>query len=154
MDVVTQAKEVIATFPCAVLATVSADGTPWSTPVTVAYDQAYTFYWTSYAVTQHSKNLEHNPIAAMSICNSHEMSNKSGAVYLEVECEEMADEETIGKAVEILYARKGKEPREVSEFMGEDGKRMYRAVPKRVWFNSGKPTTEPTESPREEIQLV
>lgn len=66
------------------LSTVSADGTPWGSPVHFAYDEAK-IYWVSHSKANHSQNLEHNNKLFITIFDSRQAAETlgdRGAVYI------------------------------------------------------------------------
>jgi uncharacterized protein YhbP (UPF0306 family) len=52
------------------LATADSEGVPWASPVEFACDEALRFYWVSVFDARHSRNVEANPHAALSIYDS------------------------------------------------------------------------------------
>lgn len=52
------------------LATADDDGVPWGSPVEFVCDESLRFYWVSVFDARHSRNVEANPHAALSIYDS------------------------------------------------------------------------------------
>src|SRR5689334_16827044 len=64
-----------------VLATVSPQGIPWSSPVWFAHDGLDAFYWLSRPHRTHSVNLEHQPMVALVVFDSRQPAGTGLAVY-------------------------------------------------------------------------
>jgi nitroimidazol reductase NimA-like FMN-containing flavoprotein (pyridoxamine 5'-phosphate oxidase superfamily) len=154
MDRVARAKEILERIRYITLATASVDAEPWSTPVTAAYDEQYNFYWTSMAATQHSQNIRANSRIYFSVFDSNAPLGAGGAVYVKAQATELTDPAEIEKAVAVLYVRKNKPARQPEEFLGESPKRMYKAVPEKVWVNLDEEVRIDPINARKEIALV
>lgn len=64
------------------LASVCEDGSPWNTPVYCAYDEDLTFYWASWRLNQHSKNIRRNSKVFVTIYNSKVKEGEGFGVYM------------------------------------------------------------------------
>ena len=95
-----QVNELFAENILATLATVNADGTPWSTPLHVASDGEY-IYWFSKESTVHSQNIASNPRVSLTLFSPDESRGPKG-VYVNGQVEllsgdsEQAAREIIG----------------------------------------------------------
>ena len=95
-----QVNELFAENILATLATVNADGTPWSTPLHVASDGEYV-YWFSKVSTVHSQNITRNPRVSLTLFSPDESHGPKG-VYVNGQVEllrgdsEQAAREIIG----------------------------------------------------------
>lgn len=99
------------------LATVSADGTPWGTPVHFAYDENK-IYWVSNKNAVHSVNLEHNPKVSITIFDSHQAAETlgdRGAVYIASRATKLSDDAAM--AARDVYS--GRWPDDNSRKMAE-----------------------------------
>ena len=47
----------------------------------------------------------------------------------------LEDEMELEKVLKIFYGRKNKDPRPVDNFTGESPRRIYKAVPEKIWLN-------------------
>ena len=96
-----QVNELFAENILATLATVNADGTPWSTPLHVASDGEYV-YWFSKESTVHSQNITRDPRVSLTLFSPDESRGPKG-VYVNGQVEllrgdsEQAAREMIGK---------------------------------------------------------
>ena len=96
-----QVNELFAENILATLATVNADGTPWSTPLHVASDGEY-IYWFSKESTVHSQNIARDPRVSLTLFSPDESRGPKG-VYVNGQVEllsgdsEQAAREMIGK---------------------------------------------------------
>lgn len=95
-----QVNELFAENILATLATVNADGTPWSTPLHVASDGEY-IYWFSKESTIHSQNIARDPRVSLTLFSPDESRGPKG-VYVNGQVEllrgdsEQAAREIIG----------------------------------------------------------
>ena len=72
-----QVNELFAENILATLATVNADGTPWSTPLHVASDGEYV-YWFSKESTVHSQNITRDPRVSLTLFSPDESRGPKG----------------------------------------------------------------------------
>lgn len=137
-DLSKRAKEIISEILYITIATSSKEGQPWNTPVYSAYDGNYNFYWASWKDSQHSKNINENPNVFLVIYNSTVPEGQGEGVYIKARAEELTDEQEIKRALATLYVRKNQDPekRSSQEFLGDYPRRVYKAVPEKVWVNS------------------
>jgi general stress protein 26 len=150
MDLSQRAKEIISDILYITIATTTKDGQPWNTPVYSSFDDKYNFFWASWVETQHSKNIGENNNVFLVIYDSTVQEGKGEGVYIKAKAYELTDSTEIEHATKIHYARKNATPRKVEEFLGNSPRRMYKAVPEKVWMNSnaeleGKPIDLRTE---------
>ncbi|MDX1765362.1 MAG: pyridoxamine 5'-phosphate oxidase family protein [Candidatus Saccharimonadales bacterium] len=133
------------------LATVSASGKPWSTPVYAAFDKELHFYWTSDRESVHSVNIRQNPSAFITI---HRASRYYGrhAVYFEARAEELNKREEILMARKFTQAR-GEKPSGPKEFMGKDFRRVYKAIIEKGWTNDHEKLPDGWRDYRVELDL-
>ncbi len=135
-NLVTRAKEIIAKIIYITIATASKDGSPWNSPVYAAYDERYNFFWTSSPEARHSKNIAANPNVAIVIYDTNDPEGTGEGVYIEAQASELNDEQEITEALKFFYGRKNKETRPASTFLGNSPRRLYKAVPEKVWMNT------------------
>jgi hypothetical protein len=135
MDRAEKAKEIISKLLYITVATATPNGLPWNSPVFAAFDENYTFYWTSWPGTQHSQNITANPHVFLVIYDSTVPQGQGEGVYIQANALEVTDIKDIQRGSDILYARKGKPTRDAKEFLGDSPRRMYKAVPEKAWVN-------------------
>jgi uncharacterized protein YhbP (UPF0306 family) len=144
-DFLEEAKKIISDNQHMVIATT--DGLqPWVSPVFMAYDENYNFYWASERETRHSKLIEKNNLIAIVIFDSNVPEGTGKGVYLEAEALEINDIDELKKIIPLMYDRKQKPHKSVEEFTGGGKRRIYKAVPKKTWVKLSKDA-------RVEIQL-
>ena len=136
-----RAKEIISKIIYITIATVSKDGDPWNSPVYSAYDEQYNFYWASWKDNVHSKNIHATGKAFLVIYDSTVPEGTGEGVYVQA------------KALKLLYERKNKSPRNVEEFLGDYPRRVYRAIPIKVWINDMDDLRGNNVDVRKEIKL-
>lgn len=154
MDYSAKAKEIISMIRYATIATVSPDAQPWNSPVMIAYDEHYNFFWTSWSGTQHSQNICQNANIFLVLYDSTALPGESEAVYVKAKAVELIDVDEITRAALHLYERKNKPPRTAEEFVGESLRRMYKAVPEQVWISLDADVKSNFINTRREITLL
>lgn len=132
-----KAKEIIEKILYITIATCSKDGKPWNSPVYSAFDEQYNFYWVSWKENQHSRNVKENNNVFLVVYDSTVPEGTGEGVYIQAKAYELNGEKEIEKILGYLYKRKGQDPkkREAKEFMGNYPRRVYKAVPEKVWMN-------------------
>ena len=118
----------------ATVATVSADGRPWNTPVYFAR-QRDSFYWISRRDAQHSSNIRHNGRAFIVVFDSSRDDVSGAGVYIEAAVTELADEDDVGGALALIYRRRNKPPPSASHFTSASVHAVYHARAIRAWSN-------------------
>ncbi len=131
------AKQIIKKILYITIATVSAENQPWNTPVYSSYDEDFTFYWASDQNSEHSQNIAQNNKVFLVIYDSTVQEGKGEGVYVQATASIVEEEEEVTRALTYLYTRKGDDPdkRTAEEFMGEHPRRVYKAVPEKMWIN-------------------
>lgn len=130
-----RARQIINKIIYVTIATASADGQPWNTPVYSAYDDEYNFYWASDKNGQHSQNIQVNPKVFLVIYDSTAPEGTGEGVYVQANAYQLQKQNEIDRAVGHLYARKNQEPKGADEFLGDYPRRVYKAVPQEFWMN-------------------
>ena len=133
-----KAKEIISRILYITIATCSKDGVPWNSPVYSAYDDHYNFYWASWVENKHSKNIAENEKVFFVIYDSTVPEGTGEGVYVQAKAEILTDVKEIEYTLSLLYTRKGADPqkRNPQEFLGDHPRRVYKAVPEKVWMNA------------------
>jgi nitroimidazol reductase NimA-like FMN-containing flavoprotein (pyridoxamine 5'-phosphate oxidase superfamily) len=131
-----RAKEIIKEILYITIATTSREGQPWNSPVYSAFDESYNFYWASDQNGQHSKNIAENNKIFIVIYDSTVPEGTGEGVYMQANAYALTDEKEILQALEVLDKRVGKtKERNAKEFLGDYPRRVYKAVPEKVWMN-------------------
>lgn len=132
-----RAKEIINKILYLTIATVDKEGQPWNTPVYTAFDEDYNFYWASDQNGQHSKNIAQNSKVFLVIYDSTAPEGTGEGVYIQAKASILTSEDELQKALRYLYKRKNQQPGkgEAKEFLGDYPRRIYKAVPEKVWLN-------------------
>ena len=118
----------------ATVATVSADGRPWNTPVYFARHGA-SFYWISRRDAQHSINIRHNGRAFIVVFDSSRDDASGAGVYIEATVAELTDEGDVRSALERIYRRRNKPVPSASHFSSLSVHAVYDAQAIRAWSN-------------------
>lgn len=133
-----RAKEIIEKILYITIATTPKDGQPWNTPVYSAYDENYTFFWASDQNGQHSKNIRDNNNIFIVIYDSTVPEGTGEGVYIKAKAYVLTNEKEIAHALKYLDGRvnKQKDPQtRIAQFMGDKPRRVYKAVPEKIWMN-------------------
>ena len=132
-----KAKTVIHTVLYLTLATVNKKGQPWNSPVYTAFDEEYTFYWTSWALNQHSQNINENETVFAVIYDSSAPEGTEFGVYLQGKAYQLdtKDIAEIQKALILMSERSDKPSKSAQEFVGAFPQRVFKFVPEEVWVN-------------------
>ncbi len=134
-ELLTRAKELLATIQYANLATATTDGAPWNSPVFAPWDQELSFYWSSWREAEHSKNIRANHQVFLTLYDTTRArgTNNLRCLYLTAKAFELDDEEQVSRAVNLLYP--GEDGISPEMFLGDSVKRIYMAIPERAWLN-------------------
>jgi len=132
-----RAKDIISQIQYITIATCSKDGVPWNSPVYSAFDEDYNFYWISWRENQHSQNIKENNRVFIVIYDSTVPEGGGEGVYVQAKVYELTDEGEIEQALKYLDGRINKVGRhKASQFQGDMPRRVYKAVPEKVWMNA------------------
>jgi nitroimidazol reductase NimA-like FMN-containing flavoprotein (pyridoxamine 5'-phosphate oxidase superfamily) len=130
-----RAVEILRKIRYATIATASKDGKPWNSPVAHEYDNQLNIYWFSDKQNQHSQNVRANQAVFIVIYDSTVPEGDGEGVYIEAKAYELNDPDEIRLARHI---KKGPDMDAPDDFMGEAVRRVYKAVPQRVWMNDAE----------------
>lgn len=134
-----RAAEIINKILYITIATASKEGQPWNSPVYSAFDKDLNFYWSSDKDAQHSRNIRENKHVFLVIYDSTVVEGTGEGVYIRAEAYELGQQEEIQVARRITQTRKGQEQelieQEYEKFVGDSVRRVYKALPKKVWMN-------------------
>lgn len=132
-----RAAEIINQIQYITIASVSADGKPWNSPVYSAFDKDLNFYWASDKDSQHSTNLLANGEAFIVIYDSTVPEGTGKGVYIQARVRMLTDEAEALAALRVLDARVGKiKERDFQKFSSEAPLRVFQATPEKIWMNA------------------
>lgn len=134
-SLIQEAKSIIEKNLYITLATVGKDGLPWSSPVYAAYDEEYNFYWASGKNSKHSINIKENDLISFVIFDSSVAWGKGKGVYFQAKAFELLDEKDILYAFKYRYGRINQPETPIEEFLNDAPRRIYKAVPQKVWVS-------------------
>ncbi len=131
-----RASEIIKEIKYITIASISADGQPWNTPVYSAFDKELNFYWFSDKNSQHSQNVRSNNKVLLVIYDSTVPEGTGEGVYVKATVSELNDPDEILAAKAVLDERVGKEKeRNADNYTGNAVLRGYKATALQVWMN-------------------
>ena len=129
-----RAREIVDMVSYITIASVSADGEPWNSPVFAAHDGEYRFYWCSYHGTQHSQNIRATGRVFLAVYDSTVPVGAGECVYIKGTAKQLTDPVEIATARRLLQAR-CPVPWPLDDLDGDAPMRLYQAVPERIWMN-------------------
>lgn len=131
------AAQLIYYHPTMTLSTVSTDGEPWASHCMVAYDSQLSFYWSSPYRSTHSQNIRARGKAVLSASNDNMPPNEGlgKGIYIRADASELADEDSIARALQYLSGRNGERPRRSPDVFLDGDVRLYQAVPYDIRVN-------------------
>ena len=135
-DYTEKAKKIIEKILYITIATASKDGKPWNSPVYSAFDKNYNFFWASDQNGQHSKNIEENNRVFIVIYDSTVPEGTGKGVYIEAKAYKLTDEKELQHALECLDGRAGNKYHTPKQFLGDMPRRVYKAIPEKIWMNA------------------
>jgi nitroimidazol reductase NimA-like FMN-containing flavoprotein (pyridoxamine 5'-phosphate oxidase superfamily) len=149
------AKAILSQVVYITLATVSPDGRPWNTPVYAAFDEAYHFFWVSAREAQHSQNIRANHRVAIVVYDSMVPPGTGKGVYIQATASELTDEREIARALLALQRRGWESPPPMLEMVETSlsPRRVYQAIPERMWISSVERTNGYAVDARTEIEI-
>ncbi len=117
------------------VATVDAEGHPWSAPVFFAYDDAGNIFWTSAVNAQHSINIVSDARVFISmISESPDRKNiGNNGLYLQGKARAAESLEEVIKIREILCRRMRIESKHPESFFGKSPRNVYVFTPGKAW---------------------
>ncbi|MEI9966474.1 MAG: pyridoxamine 5'-phosphate oxidase family protein [Candidatus Moraniibacteriota bacterium] len=129
-----KAKRILSGISYATVATVTPEGKAWNSPVAHDMDENHNIYWFSDKENEHSKNIRNNPSIFIVIYDSTAPDGEGEGVYIEALAEELTNEVEIDTVLRINPNNKEKG----SDFLGENVRRCYKAIPQRMWLNDAE----------------
>ena len=130
-----RAKEILEKIIYATVATTTAEGKPWNSPVRHVYDADLNIYWFSDKEGQHSQNIRANENVFIVIYDSTVLEGDGEGVYIQAKAHQLEDSEEIRLARRI---KKGPDMDAPDDFMGDAIRRVYKAEPVAVWMNDAE----------------
>jgi len=126
---------------------------PWNTPTYAVHDSQLNFFWRSWVHSQHSANIRTNPGVFISVYDSTRKlgQNIQRGVYIKATAVEINDNEEIAKVITYFTDK----IHTVEEFSGSSVKRLYKAIPEKIWLNelSESQVTNDTRNMRTDVPL-
>jgi nitroimidazol reductase NimA-like FMN-containing flavoprotein (pyridoxamine 5'-phosphate oxidase superfamily) len=119
----------------AAVATSSAYGTPWNSPVYIVYDEALNFYWASDTASQHSRNMHENPSVFLVIFDSSVPWGEGKGIFIQATATEVDDRNEIANACHLRVTRASGAKQPPEDFIGDRPRRIYKAAPEKIWMN-------------------
>lgn len=132
---VDRAKRIISNILYITIATANKEGSPWNSPVYSAFDKDLNFFWASDQNGQHSKNIAENNSVFIVIYDSTVPEGTGEGFYIKAKAYKLETEKDILDALKYLDGRVGKKTHDPRGFMGTMPRRIYKAVPEKVWVN-------------------
>jgi hypothetical protein len=133
-ELIAHAQSLLAHNAYLTLATVDADGRPWTSPVYFAADGLTDFYWVSSQDACHSRNLAARPAVSLVVFDSTVRPYHGRALYADGAAHEIGpDELDRGLRVYPGPAERGGATLTAADVTGAAPWRLYRAQATQVW---------------------
>lgn len=134
---VAKAAQLIHSIHYLTLATADENGNPWCSPLNVGYDERLTFYWKSPLDCQHSQNIRSNSRVFFVLFDSRVPVDTGFGIYFNGRAYQLDDDESdIQRGSDLIAKRVERIGSEAKRFIGESPRRVYKAIPEEIWFNS------------------
>lgn len=130
-----QAVKIIKAIPYINIASITPDGKPWNSPVYCAFDKKLNFYWLSWKLNQHSKNVRNNPDVFITIYDSTVPAGTGYGVYFAGKAYELNNPIDMLLGLKQIYGREKRSPKDVIFFLKKFPRRVYKFVPEKAWIN-------------------
>lgn len=136
---VKRAAEILNRILYITIASVTERGEPWNSPVYSAFDEHLNFYWSSDKSGRHSHNIRTNGKVFLVVYDSTVPESTGEGVYIQATATELQDAAEIMIGRRVTQARKNQLDEltddEHAKFLGDNVRRVYKAVPKKIWMN-------------------
>ena len=151
---VQRAKDIISQIEYATLATADRTGQPWNSPVNIACDDSYNFYWISPAAAQHTQNITENPRVFLVIYDSRASQGEREGVYIKALASTVEDKQEVAKALELQARRRKKSIEDMNLWYESSNLKIYKASPQQIWVNETRDLGHKFVDERVEIPLA
>jgi nitroimidazol reductase NimA-like FMN-containing flavoprotein (pyridoxamine 5'-phosphate oxidase superfamily) len=146
-DLFAHARGIVDSIRYLTLATVDAAGTPWSTPVYFAADDALEcFFWMSAETSQHSRNIAAHPAVSLAVFDSTVPPYQGRCVYASGTAEIVTGDE-LRSALEIYPGPEERGGSAITEddVTGASAWRLYRVRASALWVLCPRAPHQPCE---------
>lgn len=147
------AKQIIAKIRYMTIATVDTNGQPWNTPVARSYDAQHNFYWISHKDSVHAQNIRQNNKIFIVIYDSTVPSENAWGVYIKARAFEVNDAEKDDEIAAAFAKDDPYDPPQGGQYLGDHPRRVYQAVPEKIWMNDSSTIDGNYIDTRKEVQL-
>lgn len=117
------------------IATVSAEGLPWNSPMFAAYDDDFVFYFGTDSNSQKAQNIRSNPEVFVVIYDSTAPPGTGEGVYIRGKACEVVDDKELVKAHKLLCGRDEVSYWKLDEVQGNAPIRLFKIIPETIWMN-------------------
>ena len=138
--VLQRAIAIIHTNAYCTLATVSADGTPWGSPLFFAVDEALNLYWSSAVAALHSRNIaQSDGTATITIFNPVVHAGVTEGVYFSGQAKMISETHAIESAIQLMMAKSGKSlQRTAADYQDSSSRRIYQFEVEQAWITGDR----------------
>ncbi|MEJ1922531.1 pyridoxamine 5'-phosphate oxidase family protein [Microbacterium sp. KHB019] len=146
-DLFDHARGIVDSIRYVTLATVDAEGNPWSTPVYFAADDGLeAFYWMSAQTSQHSQNIEAHPAVSLAVFDSTVPPYFGRCVYASGLAETLTGDE-LRLALDVYPGPQERGGSAVAEedVTGASAWRLYRVRASALWVLCPREPRQPCE---------
>lgn len=115
------------------VATATANGHPWNTPIVMEYDSRLHLYWFSDQASQHARNVRENERVFIVFYDSTVASGQGRrtGLYIQASARELQNIHEIRRACALRKSNLDYP----QSFIGKAVRRVYEATPRQLWIN-------------------
>ena len=148
-------KEILKNVKYMTIATVGEDGQPWNSVVAWFRSPGDSVhYWASWTDNQHSRNIRANGKVFIAIYDSTPADGQpSAGVFMQADASELSDEDEVMQAAKV-FGDDPYNPADGREYLGDKPRRIYKAVPQKMWLNSDATVNGNFVDTRTEVQQI
>ena len=120
----------------ATISTTDENGKVWAAPVWYVFDKQKNLYWWSSTASQHSKNIEQDGEAYITIFNSSAPEGEGLGLYIRANVGQVPDKK-LDEIIELYNSTTTQFKLDRGNTTGDAPTRLYRAIPASIQINDG-----------------
>lgn len=153
-ELIKRVKNIVENIIYITIATSTKNGQPWNTPVYAVHNKNYEFFWISWVNAQHSVNIRENGNVFIVIFDPTRKlgENHKQCLYIKAKAHELQSEDDVENAITCFKENSKKLNKK--DFTGEKSiKRIYKAIPEKMWLNSTSESQLTTKTTNMRIEV-
>ena len=130
-----RAKQIIDKLSYITVASVTADGLPWNSPVFAVHDNDFNFYFGTHKESQKAKNIRSNLNVFLVIYDSTVPAGSGEGVYIQAKATAITNQKDIALAHKLLWDGHEVPYWKLEEFKEPSPLMLFKVVPEKAWMN-------------------